>query len=115
MNKTLVVVGILAVGLGYWAFKGARTLQAYELARAELEGREEIRAALGPYDISYDWWFGVFRVLRYRDIQEFEFHLSGQKDSAIAAVDLRSNAGWEITCVNVVNGEYLNNRIIHDC
>ena len=115
MNKALIVAVIVILGLTYWLYKGAQTYQAYQLTVNELSGRDEIREALGAYEINYDWWFGIFRVLRYGQLQEFEFHLVGQRDSAVSAVNLIKNAEWEITCVNVVNGEYLNNRIVHDC
>ena len=115
MSKKLVFMSVVLLGLAWWTYKGVQTFQAYEFAVSELGRREAIREALGDYEISYDWWFGVFRALRHGEIQEFEFHLTGQRDNAISVVNLRKNAGWEITCINVVNGEYLNNRIVHDC
>ena len=115
MNKVPIVIVVAVIGLAYWAYKGVQTFQAYQLAVAEIADREEIKEALGAYTISYDWWFGAFRVFRYEKVQEFEFHLNGEFDNAVSAVNLRRDAGWEITCVNVVNGEYLNNHLIHDC
>lgn len=115
MKRPVIVVIVLIAGLGYWAWQGAQTLRAYQVAVAELNERPEISRAIGPYQLSYDCWFGVFRVLRHREIQEFEFHLQGESGTAVAAVNLRKSAGWEVSCVNVVNGEYLNNRIIQDC
>ena len=115
MNKTLIAAIVVILGLAYWTYKGLQTFQAYDLAVNELSERSEIRDALGSYEVNYDWWFGIFRALRYGKIQRFEFHLVGQRDSAVSNVTLEKNAGWGITCVNVVNGEYLNKKIIHDC
>jgi hypothetical protein len=115
MKKILVISIVLVMGLSYWAYRGAQTWQAYRLAVAELSDRSEISRALGAYELRYDWWFGVFRALRYREIQEFEFHIDGRRDDAIAVVNLERSGAWKVICVNVVNGEYLNNRIIQDC
>lgn len=115
MKRLVLGTAVVMAGLTYWAYQGVQTWQAYRLAHAELDGRPEIARAIGTYRLSYDWWFGVFRALRYREIQEFEFHLQGDAGAAVAVVNLRKAAGWEITCVNVVNGEYLNKRIIQDC
>jgi hypothetical protein len=115
VNKVLIISVVLIVGLAYWAYKGTQTFQAYQLAVNELSGRSEITDSLGTYEINYDWWFGIFRALRYGKIQEFEFHLVGQRDNAVGVVNLEKNSSWKVICVNVVNGGYLNNRIIHDC
>jgi len=115
MKRLVLVTAVLLAGLSYWAWQGMQIYQAYQLAHAELEVRPEITGAIGAYQLSYDWWQGAYRALRYRDFREFEFHLQGESGTAVAAVNMRKAAGWEITCVNVVNGEYLNNRIIQDC
>src|SRR5690554_3266180 len=111
-NKILVVAVVLIAGLAYWSYQGIQSFQAYQVAVHTLADRDEIRTALGPYEISYDWWFGVFRALRYQSVQEFEFHLNGRSADAIAVVNLQKSRDWNVTCVNVVNGEYLNNRIV---
>src|SRR5688572_22985063 len=103
MNKVFIVLVILVLGLAYWTYKGVQMFQAYQVAIDELVDRPEIKESIGPYEIKYDWWFGVFRALRYGEVQEFEFHLNGQLDNAVSAINLKKNMGWEITCINVVN------------
>lgn len=116
MNKNRMWLVVFLCGISIWTYKVFNTSQAYSVAKTALENRVEIDESLGKYNITYDWWFGVFRALRYGDIQEFEFHLSGNKDDAISVVEVvKKENSWEVSCINVVNGEYLNKKIIHEC
>ncbi|GAA0856386.1 hypothetical protein [Aliiglaciecola litoralis] len=116
MNKHKIWLVLIVSVLCVWTYKIYNTTQAYHTAIANIENHDEIEAALGNYRVTYDWWFGVFRALRYGKIQEFEFHLSGDKDDAVSVVEVvKDGTIWEVSCINVVNGKYLNNRIIQDC
>ena len=115
IKNTLWLI-VIVLGICIWTYKVFNASQAYFVAKSAIENRSEIDDSLGQYDASYDWWFGVFRALRYSNVQKFEFHLDGVKADAVGMVEVTKNAGiWEATCISVVNGEYLNNRITHDC
>jgi hypothetical protein len=116
MNKNKMWLIIIVFGICIWTYKVFNTTQAYFVAKEAIENRAEISESLGNYKVTYDWWFGVFRALRYGKVQEFEFHIMGNKTEAISVVEvIKKQSMWEVSCVKVVNGEYLNNRIIHDC
>ncbi len=116
MNKSRLWLVLILCGMTVWSYKVFNTAQAFTVAKAELENRTEISQPLGEYSISYDWWFGVFRALRYGEIQEFEFHLQGEKDDAISVVEVvKKQDAWRVSCIKVVSGEYLNKKLIQDC
>lgn len=116
MNKNILWLLVIVAGLSFWAYKVFNTTQAYQVAKATIENRTEITQSIGTYEISYDWWFGVFRALRYGEVQEFEFHLNANKQEAVSVVEVVKKAGiWQVTCTKVVKGEYLNKRIINEC
>ena len=109
-------LAVFLCGMSIWTYKVFNTAEAYSVAKTALENRVEIDESLGKYNITYDWWFGVFRALRYGEVQEFEFHINGNKADAISAVEVvKREDTWEVSCVIVVNGEYLNNSILHEC
>ncbi|CCQ10134.1 hypothetical protein PALB_9990 [Pseudoalteromonas luteoviolacea B = ATCC 29581] len=116
MNRNRMWLIVLLLGMSIWTYKVFNTALAYIVAKSAIENRVEIDESLGQYNITYDWWFGVFRALRYGEVQEFEFHLAGNKSNAISVVEVvKKENAWVVTCVNVVNGEYLNKKIIHEC
>jgi hypothetical protein len=116
MNKNRMWLAVFLCGMSIWTYKVFNTAEAYSVAKTALENRVEIDESLGKYNITYDWWFGVFRALRYGEVQEFEFHINGHKADAISSVELvKRDDVWEVSCVIVVNGEYLNNSILHEC
>ncbi len=116
MNKNKMWLAVFLCGMCIWTYKVFNTTQAYIVAKAALENRIEIDESIGKYDITYDWWFGVFRALRYGDIQEFEFHITGNIDEAVSVVEVvKKENTWEVSCIKVVNGEYLNKKIIQEC
>lgn len=116
MKKNRMWLVVFLCGITIWSYKVFNMVQAYSVAKLAVENRFEIHESLGKYNLTYDWWFGVFRVLRYGDVQEFEFHLSGHKDEAISVVEvIKKENSWEVICVKVVHGEYLNKKIIQEC
>tara|TARA_R110000868_G_scaffold22870_11_gene93273 strand:+ start:244 stop:594 length:351 start_codon:yes stop_codon:yes gene_type:complete len=116
MNKNILWLLVIVAGLSFWAYKVFNTAQAYQVAKTAVENQHEITQSIGTYEISYDWWFGVFRALRYGEVQEFEFHLKANEQEAISVVEVVKTDGiWQVTCLKAVKGEYLNKRIIDDC
>lgn len=116
MNKKVLWLLVIVGGLSFWAFKVFNTIQAYQVAKTAFENRTEITQSIGSYEVNYDWWFGVFRALRYGEVQEFEFHLDANKEQAVSVVEVvKQNSVWQISCLKVVKGEYLNKRIIDEC
>ena len=116
MNKNLLWLAVIVAGLSIWAHKIINAVNAYEIAKQTIDNRLDVSESLGDYSSSYDWWFGVFRALKYGEVQEFEFHLEAIKSDATGVVEVTKNTeGWKSSCVIVVNGEYLNNRIVDDC
>ena len=116
MKKNNIWVIVIVCGICIWTYKVFNTTQAYYVAKTALENRTEIRESLGEYRVKYDWWFGIFRALRYGEVQEFEFHINGNKADAISVVEVvKKQDEWKVSCINVVNGEYLNKRIIYEC
>ncbi|KXI27273.1 hypothetical protein [Paraglaciecola hydrolytica] len=116
MNKNMLWLIVIIAGMSFWAYKIFNTTQAYHHAKMAIQDRTELVQSLGHYEVTYDWWFGVFRALRYGAVQEFEFHLYADQAEAVGVVEVVKNDGhWAVSCINVVNGEYLNKRIIHDC
>ena len=68
MNKNRIWLAVFLCGMSIWTYKIFNTAQAYSVAKTALENRIEIDDSLGKYNISYDWWFGVFRALRYGEV-----------------------------------------------
>tara|TARA_R110002167_G_scaffold51425_7_gene148832 strand:- start:1192 stop:1581 length:390 start_codon:yes stop_codon:yes gene_type:complete len=116
MNKNIVWLLVIVGGFSFWAYKIYNTTQAYYVAKTTIENRIEIEQSLGTYKVTYDWWFGVFRALRYGKVQEFEFHISASKGDAVSVVEVvKTQSEWQVSCINVVNGQHLNKRIIQEC
>ncbi len=80
MKKNRMWLVVFLCGITIWSYKVFNMVQAYSVAKLAVENRFEIHESLGKYNLTYDWWFGVFRALRYGDIQEFEFHITGNID-----------------------------------
>jgi hypothetical protein len=116
MNKNRMWLAVFLCGMSIWTYKVFNTAQAYSVAKTALENRIEIDDSLGKYDISHDLWFSVFSALRYGEVQRFEFHINGNKDEAASYVEVvKTEDKWEVSCVYVVNGEYLNKIILNEC
>ena len=109
-----MLVFILGMMFVFTAYRLYQASGAYRVAKASLEGDPQVAASLGDYALAYDWWEGAFRIAT-GDISRFEFHLDGDRDDAIAYVEVSRGADWRTDCVRVINGQYLNQKIVDTC
>jgi hypothetical protein len=112
IQKTKLVGLAICAGVVFWGYKGVQSYQAYQVANASLMNNQTVQQSLGKYHLSFDWWFAPFRALYSTKVQRFEFHLNGEKETAVAFVEVGKADDWFIQRKKVVNGKYLNNTIL---
>ncbi|NMP32022.1 hypothetical protein HII17_10625 [Thalassotalea sp. M1531] len=113
MSMTKLWLAIIAVILSVVAFRGYATYQAFNYAKSELVERVDVAAALGSYQIEYDWLQGAYQMMFFKPHHHFQFHLTGEQLNAVSDIEVNNNNGLKVACMQVKGFNQMN--IVDEC